>query len=553
MSLKNKELYEFGDFRLDVEEHTLTRSDGLKNGQLPEKAFQTLIILVRSGGRLLTKQELIDQIWPDSFVEENNLDKCVHAIRHVLGEKPGEQKFIETVRKHGYRFVATVKTLETPREEPASLLDSEFLTEPTTFKTHSRPTISTATTESGAFVVSAKWNLEDDGKIVQENGQRIAHLTESENRADLEQTLPAKRYRFRRLRRSATYVVTGIVLLMVVSLYEYLNGPYITKVYPSPELGTTNEEAYRLYRQAENLGARRNQENMPTALGYLNQAVTLDPDFARAWAAKAHLHRYIAEYPGADQAEQYKTSMDALGKALAIDPNLSEAHSALCLNKLRYEFDSAGAESACIRALELDPDSSVGHKVYATFLYSRGRFDEAIAEIKRALDLQPLALEHQQTYALALYYARRYEEEEAQWKRLIELNPTHGFIYTRLFMNLKQQGKDDKAFDYLIKKLALNRVDNEIIERFRTAYAASGWRGVTIERIKHPETESFTGPFDVACLYATVGNRDKAFEYLEKAYLEHSYRIAVLQVEPQLDPLRNDPRYADLVRRVEGN
>jgi DNA-binding winged helix-turn-helix (wHTH) protein len=112
----------------------------------------------------LSKQELIDQIWPDSFVEENNLDKCVHAIRHVLGEKPGEQKFIETVRKHGYRFVATVKTLERPREEPATLLDSEFLTEPTTFKTHSRPTISTATTESGAFVVSAKWNLEDDGK-----------------------------------------------------------------------------------------------------------------------------------------------------------------------------------------------------------------------------------------------------------------------------------------------------------------------------------------------------------------------------------------------------
>ena len=166
MSQENKELYEFGPFRLDVGEHSLKRSDGSKNGQLPEKAFQALVILVRNSGRLLTKQELIDQVWPDSFVEENNLDKCVHAIRHVLGEKPGEQKFIETVRKHGYRFVATVNTLETPREGPASLLDSEFLTERTAFKAHSRPTISTATTESGAFVVSAKWNFEDDGKIV---------------------------------------------------------------------------------------------------------------------------------------------------------------------------------------------------------------------------------------------------------------------------------------------------------------------------------------------------------------------------------------------------
>jgi tetratricopeptide (TPR) repeat protein len=282
----------------------------------------------------------------------------------------------------------------------------------------------------------------------------------------------------------------------------------------------------------------------------LNRAVTIDPNFARAWAAKAHLHRYVADYPGEDQTEQYKRSMDALGHALAIDPNLSEAHSALCLNKFRYEYDSAGAESACVRALELDPQSSIGHKAYATFLYSHGRFEESIAEVKRAIDLQPLALENQQAYALALYYARRYEEEEAQWIRLKELNPTHGYIYTRLFINQKQQGKDDKAFDCLIKKLAMDHADNEVIERFRIAYAESGWRGVTIERIKHPENESFTSPFDVACLYATIGDRGMAFEYLEKAYLEHSYRLAVLQVEPQLDPLRSDPRYIDLVKRM---
>ena len=135
---------------------------------------------------------------------------------------------------------------------------------------------------------------------------------------------------------------------------------------------------------------------------------------------------------------------------------------------------------------------------------------------------------------------------------MIELNPTHGFIYTRLFINLRQQGKDGEAFEYLIKKLTKEHVDGEIIERFRNAYASAGWHGVTIERIKHPETESFTGPFDVACLFATIGEKDKAFEYLEKAYQEHNYRIAVLQVEPQLDPLRDDPRFANLVARVEG-
>src|SRR5436190_5444148 len=108
MYRETKELFEFGPFRLDIEEHTLTRTDGPIDDFLPEKAFQTLCVLVQKRGRLLTKQELLAEIWPDSFVEENNLDKCIHAIRQVLGERPGEKKYIETVRKHGYRFVAEV-------------------------------------------------------------------------------------------------------------------------------------------------------------------------------------------------------------------------------------------------------------------------------------------------------------------------------------------------------------------------------------------------------------------------------------------------------------
>lgn len=111
MLQKEKEIYEFGPFRLDVTEHTFARIDGTRNGSLPEKAFLTLSFLVRNHGRLLTKQELLDHVWPDSFVEENNLDKSIHAIRHAIGEKPREQKYIATVRKHGYRFVADVKRL----------------------------------------------------------------------------------------------------------------------------------------------------------------------------------------------------------------------------------------------------------------------------------------------------------------------------------------------------------------------------------------------------------------------------------------------------------
>ena len=526
MSRRSTHIFEFGDFRLVPGEGLLLRHE--VPVPLSIKSFATLVFLVERHGHLVQKSELLDEVWKDTSVEEGAISKCVWSLRNALGDV-SKERFIQTIPRRGYRFVYPV---------------------------------SVVTDHSGAFRLSelsgavendnAGPPLTEEKTGIGRTGEFTSSLAESQDSGDFDQTLLVRASRSRQLRRLVAYSLIGIVLLMGVLSYAYQKGSYITKVSSSSGRGTTNDEADRLYRQAANLSERRNRENIPVAMDYLNQSLALDPSFALAWGAKAHLLRAMADYPGADQTQLYEGSMEALEKALAIDPNLSEAYSALCLNKFRYEYDSAAAESACIRAIKLNPDSSIGHKVYATFLYSHGRFDESIVEIRRALDLQPLALEHQQTYALALYYARRYKEEEAEWKRLIELNPTHGFIYTRLFINLTQQGKDDKAFDYLIKKLRVDHADNETIERFRTAYAASAWRGVTIERIKHPENESFTGPFDVACLYATVGDIDQAFEYLEKAYRERSYRIAVLQVEPQLDPLRNDSRYADLVLRVNG-
>ena len=315
--------------------------------------------------------------------------------------------------------------------------------------------------------------------------------------------------------------------------------------------GTGNQEAYGFYMLAMNLTEERGVEKVQRALDYLDRAVALDPNYAAAWAAKAHAHRDVATHPGTDQHEEYRRSMAAISKARAIDPNLSEAYSALCHNKNRYEYDAAGAEAACRRALELDPNSSLAHKTYANFLYSRGKFDEAIGHIRTAMDIQPVSYRNQQIYALALYYARRYEEAEAQFKRLIELNPNHTHIHRRLIIALEQQGNESEAFEYFIKMLIIQKANDAILERYRTVHRTSGWRGVLIEQIKTAEADANPPSFDLARMYATIGDKNKALEYLEKAYQERSYLIAMLQIEPQLDPLRDDPRYADLVRRIE--
>jgi len=316
--------------------------------------------------------------------------------------------------------------------------------------------------------------------------------------------------------------------------------------------GTNNEEAYQLYLQAIYLcDKKRSEDSISKAIAYLEQAVQLDPNYAEAWAAKALAHRYAA-YSVADQSEQHQRSIEAINRALAIDPDLPEAYSALCDNKFTYEYDLAGAEAACKRAVELGPNSSTAHQVYSHFLVSRGRRGEALAQIQIADDLAPTAYFVKRNYANTFYLSRQYDEAIKRYKQVIDLNPTNLGTYQWLIRALEEQGNEAEAFEWLIRSLIVQGVDNETVKRFRDTYRTDGWRAVLIERI---DLEKQTRPSDWrnAMGYAQVGDRDKAFEYLKKMYEQRNYFLHLLKEEPQLDPIRDDPRYADLVRRVEGH
>ena len=221
----------------------------------------------------------------------------------------------------------------------------------------------------------------------------------------------------------------------------------------------------------------------------------------------------------------------------------------MCWKKFGYEYDFAGAERDCRRAVELGPNSPVAHHTYSSYLASRGRFDEAIAEIKTAIDLDPTSYFNQRIYANVLYFARHYDEAVTQYKRMIEMNEEKPPSYQWLIRTLEAQGNESEAFEWFISSLILEKQDDKTIQHFRTVYQRSGWRGVLLE--KEQEREGGDGYFRSAGLHASLGNKDKAFECLERSYQRRGFFIAFLQVEPQLDPLRDDPRYADLVNRVE--
>jgi DNA-binding winged helix-turn-helix (wHTH) protein/TolB-like protein/Tfp pilus assembly protein PilF len=323
-----------------------------------------------------------------------------------------------------------------------------------------------------------------------------------------------------------------------------------TESSPVAKRGTINEEAYRLYLQGMYLCDKRNLADARKAVEVLEQAVRLDPNYALAWAGKAYAHRVVGNHGRSiNTHEEYQKSIAAINKALALDESLSEVHSALCDNKMYYEYDFNGAERECKRAIELDPDSSLAHQVFSRYLNSRGRFDEAIAEIKTAIDLEPTSFHNQRNLGVSLYFARRYEEAVAQYKRVIAMDKDFASTYMWLSFALEMQGNESENFEWFMKTPDMQNADEETVQAFQTAFQTSGWQGVLRERVKKFE-RSNEPYFQGAAYNAQIGNKDKAFEYLEKSYQRRELWMANLQVEPRLASLRNDQRFDELVRLV---
>jgi DNA-binding winged helix-turn-helix (wHTH) protein/Tfp pilus assembly protein PilF/TolB-like protein len=648
-----KEIYEFANFRLDVNERTVERIDGIRIDALPDKTFETLVLLVRKHGHLVSKDEILQHVWPDTIVEENNLEKRIHQLRQFLGVNNGDGKYIETVRKHGYRFVAPVRKLDVSGSWlPETLRTSDVTTDPIreTASEHEdghvspssdaiveaangrngagrwdspgrrtlaavgitgalliaglfgyfgfiragsaeRPPVSIAILPALPINTSERSDLCEYGipdaiinRLSPVNGFEVRPLGATRIYNKLEQdAVAAGREQKTAYVLASSYQIAGGRIKVTAQVYDVAAGKAIA-TYGSEQSsanlfsaqdaiandighrilatfdkrdvgfqsrrGTPNEEAYTLYLLAMNLSEERGLQNVTKSLEYLDRAVALDPNYARAWAAKAHRHRDIVGHTDVGQHEHYQRSMESIAKALAIDPKLSEAYSALCHNKNRYEFDFAGAESACKRAIEFDPMSPTAYKIYANFLYSRGRFDEAIATIKRAIDIQPVSYENQQIYALTLYFARQYAESEQQFKRLLELNPTHSYIHAGLVRVLQEQRKDSEAFEYLTQLLRMQNSDDATVARMRSVFESEGWHGVLKERIRIAEGEPNPRYFQLACMHSKIGNTEKALDYLEKMYRERRFQVVMIEVEPQLDALRHEPRYIDLIRRI---
>ena len=471
-----KELYEFGGFRLDSAERLLSR-DG-EAVPLAPKTFDLLLALVDQPGRLLDRDTLLKAVWPDTFVEDNNLADNISRLRKALGEGENGQKFIETVPKRGYRFVVDVRKGR----------DREV--------------------------------------------ERIGHAP-----ATTDEGRPA--YRNRSPARLALVVC---VVFALTGAGAWLN----LRVKKSAELDLLRFKGdFHL--------SNWDEGDVRKGIEYYKEAIALDPNLGTAYEGLANGWIFLSDLHVAPR-EAMPNAKAASVKALELDGRSSIAHLALAVIKTQYEWDWAGAEREFRRALELDPHSAPAHQLYGWYLTALGRHEEAWEEMKRLQDLDPLNDFALWGSGLSLHFAGRREQAIEQYRRAIALEPRSYWPHMLLGWAYEQQEKFTEAIAELKQASRLFDDNPHVIASLGYTYARSGDSAAAQEVIAGLQENAKrrqVSPYDVATVFAGLGDKEQTLIWLEKAYEDRSGWMAWwLKVDPRFDTLRSEPRFLDLLRRV---
>ena len=317
---------------------------------------------------------------------------------------------------------------------------------------------------------------------------------------------------------------------------------------------TDNTEAYRLYLKGRYHSSKLTEEGLKKSVEYFQQAIDLDPGYAQAYAELAESYLDLGGVLGFfSPREFYPKAKAAALKALEIDETLAEAHSSLASIKQYFDWDPAGAEKEVKRALQLNPNYAQAHHTYGTVLQSVERFDEAIAERKRAAELDPLSPAAIADVGYPYYYARRYDQAIEHYRRALELDPNFFWSYLWIGQAMVQQGRYEEAIAEINRALTLSADNTRVVATLGHAYGVAGRRGEAqqvINRLLERSKHSYVAPYYIALVYTGLGEKDEAFDWLEKAYEERESYFNLFKVEPVFDSLRSDPRFLGLLKRI---
>jgi len=317
---------------------------------------------------------------------------------------------------------------------------------------------------------------------------------------------------------------------------------------------TENLEAYNLYLQARFHLNKRTEEGSKRGILYCEQAITLDPQYALAYAALADCYIMLGFQGFLLPNEAIPKAKAAAKKALAIDSSLAEAHTSLACILAVYDRNWTESEKAFKRALELKPNAATAHYWYALwYLLPNGQFDSYQAEIKKAQELDPLAQVLNTGIGWQFYFARQYDQAIAALKEVLELDKDYIFAHDILAQAYEQKGVLEEAIAESEKAAALSERRTLSLGTLGHVYTAAGKleeANSVLDELKELSKQKYVSAYDVALVCAGLGDADQSFEYLEKAYDEHNGWLNFLNVEPRFDNLRSDPRFAALLKKM---
>jgi serine/threonine protein kinase/Tfp pilus assembly protein PilF len=321
--------------------------------------------------------------------------------------------------------------------------------------------------------------------------------------------------------------------------------------------GTENPEAYRLYVKGRYYWNKRTTADLKTAISYFNQAIDKDPNYALAYAGLADSYLVLPSF-GSDPNDVTPKSNAAAAKALELDPTLARPHADLALNKQRFDWDFSASEAEFRKALELDPSDASAHQWFGQSLAELGgRAQESIDEVNRAHQLDPLSAIIGMAQAEAYFDDRQFDKSTEMYKKVADDNPTFPAVHLSLATSYWAEHKYAQAIQEFenFSKLSGDKNDAELTAARDAGFLAGGWpasqrRVIEVLLAQRKDKAEYVSPYIIAEIYADLGDKDHAFQWLDTAYMEHDPWLYGIRTDFTMDSLRSDPRYADLVRKI---
>jgi TolB-like protein/Tfp pilus assembly protein PilF len=546
---------------------------------LEPKMMGVLVYLAQRSGEVVPKEQLVQEVWRGTFVTDDVLIRCVSELRKAFGDHAGRPTIIETIPKRGYRLLLPVVAVACgtqsigdvrsgpldsiavfPFENTGGTPEMEYLSDGISESIiNSLSRLAWLRVIPRTTIFRYRERSADPIRVGQELGTRLVLTGRVRERdgdlivdAELVDTARESQLwggKFKQKLSDVLEIMREISAEVSKCLQLRLSIEESSRLAQRP---TENRESFRLFLKAMYHVNKWTAEGSRKGIEFARQAIEADPAYAAPYAALAYMYGMLGYAGVLAPGDAFPKSRAAALKALEIDASDVSAHVWLGLVRLFYDWDWHGAEIEIRTGLDLGPNDPASHFAHGIWLLAMGRCEESIVKMKRAIELDPLSSPINAFTIAAYSGARQYEEALEQCRKTLELDPT--FIAARAHRAalLARLGRYDEAIEEAQKFYALTAADLRGKSALGRVYAIAG--RVEEARKIAEELESQARPSNLASalpyIYATLGDRDRAFYWLEEAYRARVSELVFISHVPDCDGLRGDSRFEDLLRRI---